>query len=153
LFGIALIFLGLDFSKHKLALGILLTLLIVDFSFFVLKLFIKLSRTAFSRRKTIQELEEGDILSQIIIVKGAAGDVEVRDKPLLPNKALLSKNAIYTLAGGLTQEQISQLKELSKKKLLNYVYVKESIPFVPLVLLAFILSQFIGDALWLFLGL
>lgn len=52
-------------------------------------------------------------------------------------------------AMGLTEEQINELKELARKgKIEDNIEVKLSAPFVPAMLIAYLVLNAVGDALW-----
>jgi len=55
-------------------------------------------------------------------------------------------------AAGLEEKQIAKLKELAKKgKIPDRLLVKESAPFVPAVLIAYIVLNIVGDVIWLWI--
>ena len=52
-------------------------------------------------------------------------------------------------AGGVSEKEIVELKKLVKQgKLKNEICIKMSVPFVPAVLIAFIVLSIAGDILW-----
>ena len=56
-------------------------------------------------------------------------------------------------AAGLTKSEIKELKELAgKKKIPKNLLVKESAPFVPAVLIAYIALNIVGDVIWFWLA-
>ena len=57
-------------------------------------------------------------------------------------------------ARGLTIEEVKEVKALAKKGLIGkMIPIKESMPFVPTMLLGYILCLIIGDYIWfIFLG-
>jgi prepilin signal peptidase PulO-like enzyme (type II secretory pathway) len=110
-------------------------------------------------------LEEGMISAQTIVQRGKSVEIvaPVRIKKLIKyfasykfgeamelmqpkGEAIVSS----TRAGGLTEEEISELKKLaSEKKIPEKLLVKESAPFVPAVLIAYIALNIVGDVIWL----
>ncbi len=123
-----------------------------------------LSREALKTKKKVQELKEGMIPAETIVMeKGKA----LRKEPLTM-KRIINYIKHYRLselskelqpcnteiissrkARGLTAEEIKKLKRLVREgKLKNWLYVKESAPMVPAILIAYIALNLVGDILW-----
>ncbi|MCX6799061.1 MAG: A24 family peptidase [Candidatus Diapherotrites archaeon] len=129
---------------------------------FLLRLY-SLSKLLMRKAIKITELEEEMIAGEAIIESG--GKVErveeagikklikgfVDDRLSQAATATERKREIVSSlrAGGVTKEEIKELRGLVKrKKLQNIIMVKESAPFVPGVFIAYAALAFIGDALW-----
>ncbi|MEW6294769.1 MAG: A24 family peptidase C-terminal domain-containing protein [Candidatus Diapherotrites archaeon] len=130
-----------------------------------------ISRSEVLKKKVkVSELEEGMVPDKSIYVvdgkiveqeplnfKKIINYVKARNLPALlgPLKPQGKEIVSAHRAGGLTIEEISELKKLAKeKKLGEEITVKITAPMVPAVLIAFILLGFVGDLLWglLFFG-
>jgi len=118
------------------------------------------TKTLLSEEKDVKELNEGDILAETIVEIN--NKIEKRE-PLslmktiknlkeLKINVLAEKNeriiASPLNARGLNKEELSELKALREKGIILKVKVKKSIPMIPLVLIAYILLNVIGDSLW-----
>ncbi|MFH1256137.1 MAG: prepilin peptidase [Candidatus Diapherotrites archaeon] len=133
------------------------------FFYFVVKLWIN-SKSALRKEVSVNELQEGMIPAETIVeINGMIEKPEqislgkiiklVKDNNLgALNELVQPKGRILAdarSAAGLTQEQVDELKGLSAgKKIGETMTVKESAPFVPAVLIAYILLQIVGDILW-----
>jgi hypothetical protein len=124
-----------------------------------------LSKVLMRKPVEITRLEEGMISAQTIVQRGK--NVEIL--PQTGIKKLIKYFASYKFgeamqlmqpkgkvivsssrAGGLTEAGIRELKKLaSEKKIPNKLLVKESAPFVPAVLIAYIALNIVGDVIWL----
>ncbi len=132
----------------------------------LLKLY-SLSKILMRKPIKIENLEEGMISGQTIVQNGKKVEIveEMGMKKLI--KYFTSNRfgkAIKTMqpkgkeiissksAAGITEKQISKLKELAKKgKIPDRLLVKESAPFVPAVLIAYIALNIVGDVIWLWI--
>ncbi len=135
-------------------------------TWFLLKLY-SLSKILMRKPVKIEELEEGMISGQTIVQNGKKIEIvkEMGMKKLIKycasnrfgkameaiqpkGKEIISSKA----AAGLEEKQISKLKELAKKgKIPDRLLVKESAPFVPAVLIAYIALNIVGDVIWLWI--
>ncbi len=113
-----------------------------------------LMKPLLSKKIFINDLEEGMIPSKTLMWKGKKV-IEKKQLSLkelirkMKNKEIVSseKEIISSMkARGLTIEEINTLKKLSKKGLISKtLLVKDSIPFVPTILLGYILCLILGD--------
>ena len=135
-------------------------------TWFLLKLY-SLSKILMRKPIKIEELEEGMISGQTIVQKGEKIEIvkEIGMKKLIKyfvsnkfgkameamqpkGKEIISSKS----AAGLEKKQIAKLKELAKKgKIPDKLLVKESAPFVPAVLIAYIALNIVGDVIWLWI--
>ncbi len=155
-FVLSLILIVVNPSNFQIFLNFLFSLILISFILSVFMILVKLSRKVFTYEKKISELVEGDILSDFIILRKEG--IEIREKPTLPFTGIFKKRkkiegeVISTLAGGLTKKQLRQIQDLERRGLVpKSLRLRRSMPFVPLVFLSFILSQFIGDFVWLWI--
>jgi len=119
---------------------------------------------AMRKKIKITALEEGMIVAENIVSRN--GEI-IRVKPLgfgelwdyfrgMNMRALSERMRIRgkiiasaKRAGGVSEKEIAELKKLVKQgKLKNEIYIKMSVPFVPAVLIAFIVLSIAGDILW-----
>ena len=145
--------------------GALMVFLPLLFLFLLLKLYFA-SREILAENVKITALEEGMISGETIVEekgkvkrleKAGIGtiikhfrnnNVDAVRRLIWPSGRILASSRA---AGGLTEEQIRELKKLvNEKKLENKLAVKKSVPFVPAVLIAYILLQLVGDLVWNF---
>jgi len=126
-----------------------------------------LSKKLMRKPVKIKELEEGMISAQTIVKSGKSVKIapEVGIKKLIKYLALNKGGKAMQLlqpkgkvivssrsASGLSKEQIRELKRLAlEKKIPQSLAIKESAPFVPAVLIAFIALNIVGDVIWLWL--
>ncbi|MDP2666999.1 MAG: prepilin peptidase [Candidatus Diapherotrites archaeon] len=113
--------------------------------------------------RPITSLHEGEIPGELIVVEHgkparktrpplatlikAKTPAEVMQWFIPPVHSLVLANPLS--AAGLTDDQLSQLKSLVKKgELENHIRIKASAPFVPAVLLAYLLLNLLGDIPW-----
>jgi len=135
-------------------------------TWFLLKLY-SLSKILMRKPIKIEELEEGMISGQTIVQNRKTVEIveEMGMKKLIKyfvsnrfgkaieamqpkGKEIISSRS----AAGLEEKQISKLKELAKKgKIPDRLLVKESAPFVPAVLIAYIVLNIVGDVIWLWI--
>lgn len=113
------------------------------------------NRFVFRKKVPISDLKVGDISAQTLVIQSkkivewhAPSLKEIFNKPqsvlLLPKDPKISAFR----AAGLEKSDITWLKKcVLEKKWPPYLWVKQSIPFVPLVWLGLILSLFVGDLL------
>ncbi|MFH1588655.1 MAG: prepilin peptidase [Candidatus Diapherotrites archaeon] len=132
--------------------------------YFLLKFFLISRKHVFSYEKKITELKEGEIIGETVVLE--EGKVKIihslEIKKIInyfkSNKLQELLNelnpkgkiiASHRSAAGVTEEQLKELNELIEKKLIeNRITVKKSAPMVPIVLIAYVLSQLIGDIIW-----
>ncbi|ENN95780.1 hypothetical protein J422_05958 [Methanocaldococcus villosus KIN24-T80] len=93
-------------------------------------------------KKHINELKEGDILRDVIIING--DHVEVKNLNIFKRSKLLlnkeNKEIIITDGEGLSKEQIERIKSLyNEKKLPDELNVIKTYPFIPFVALSYLL--------------
>jgi len=155
---------ALLFSPYSFAENSIKTFIFVGIIYGVIKLMLSL-RPLLIQKVKVNKLEEGMIPAKTLI--WSKGKVLEKDafslKEIIkiaktqnlkeifsPKKEIISS----TKARGLTDEEINELKKLSKKGLIGKeMLVKESMPFVPTMLLGYILCLIIGDFIWfIFLG-
>ncbi len=135
-------------------------------TWFLLKLY-SLSKILMRKPVKIKELEEGMISGQTIVQNGKKVKIvqEMGIKKLIKyfasnrfgkaielmkpkGKEIVSSKS----AAGLTEKQISRLKKLAEEKRIpDRLLVKESAPFVPAVLIAYIALNIVGDVIWFWL--
>lgn len=146
------------FLQSFLAISIMMT-----FLFGTLKLLLS-SRILLCEEIRISDLKEGMIPQKSLIKKGKK-IIEIDGLStkkifsyILSGKAkdiISEKNEIISAnkARGVTNEEIKILKKLAKEKLIkNKMMIKDSMPFVPAMLISYILCLILGDFLILFLG-
>ncbi len=132
--------------------------------YFLIRFFLISKKYLFTKNKKITELEEGEITGETIILENN----EVKRIPAIEIKTIinyLKNNKIQEIikllkpsgkiitsnfkAAGITQESINELQELVKQnKIKNTIIVKSSAPLVPAILIAYIITQIIGDIIW-----
>ncbi|EHP83735.1 A24 family peptidase C-terminal domain-containing protein [Methanotorris formicicus] len=101
-----------------------------------------------SDKKRIDELKEGDILRDIIVLKND-GDVVIENASLVKRIKYLidyekggkkDYKLIFTDGEGLSEDTIKLLKELNEKgKIPNELNILKTYPFVPFVFLAYLI--------------
>ena len=133
------------------------------FMYLLFKLY-TLSKVLMRKDVKVSELEEGMISAQTIVARGKKIEIlpEVGIRTLIKYFAQ-NKSGAETLsakikereivssrsAGGITEEEIMELKGLAKaKKIPSTLSVKESAPFVPAILIAYIVLNVVGDVIW-----
>ncbi|MBR9707650.1 MAG: hypothetical protein GOV15_04405, partial [Candidatus Diapherotrites archaeon] len=110
----------------------------------------------------ITDLKEGTIIAEFIYEVNAKGKKTIKREKMnikgLVKQLELEKDKNVKLianpheAAGITQKNLTYLKKLVKqKKVKNKVRVQESIPFVPVFLLGYLVSAVVGDAAWAFI--
>ncbi len=121
------------------------------------KLLTSVSKEALQDDYNIEDLKEGMISTYNIYEKD--NEIVIGDKSFTTrikeaiNTGDLSlinpprgKLIINSMAAGLTQEDISLLKELNiKNKISNTLKIKKGVPFAPSILIGLIISLFLGD--------
>jgi len=154
--------LGSNFISSITDFIYLFALFIIGYALF--KLF-AISRSEVLKKKVkVSELEEGLVPDKsIYLVEGKILEqeplnmkkiieyVKARNLPALLSQLKLHGREIISAkrAGGLTKEEIQELKKLVKeKKLSEDITVKLTAPMVPAVLIASIILGFVGDLLW-----
>ncbi len=114
--------------------------------------------------KMVNNLEEGEIPLKTIVER--EGKIEVLEGASIGTliKQLMDNNldalnqvikpgtrviASSSSAGGLTEEQLKEIKELANKGLIpKKIEVKGTTAFVPGILIGYLLLQLVGDVLW-----
>lgn len=153
LFGIVSIILGMVFSRIlKYLLPILLVLCIVFqqwnaflYSGIVVLLtvffeLVKSSGKLLSKKKKVSKKLVGEILAyDVVRVNDEVVTVSKLEHMMFRMKGVNTKPIVLSRAAGLTEQDVSMLKELGFK----YVYVKESIPMVPIFLLGYLFVPFV----------
>ncbi len=139
---------------------ILLTFIFITFFYGTIKLMLSL-KPLLETEVLVKNLEEGMIPAKTLYwEKNKVKEYSFSIKQLLLDKSkdkfekLLKprKEIISSMkARGLTEEEIRELKKLYKNKLIpKTIKIKESMPFVPTMLIGYILCLIIGD-FWIFL--
>lgn len=128
--------------------------------FFLLRLY-RMSKVLMRKAVKVTDLEEGMIVAETIVEtrQGVERKPEVGIRTLINQfaanrleKALKQGREIASSrhAGGVTKEEISELKRLVRAgKLEDAIMVKESAPMVPAVLIAYVVLNLVGDFVWL----
>ncbi len=143
----------------QIFIGIAITLVII---YGLAKLMFSF-RPLLSKEIKVSELEEGMIPTKTLIWKGKKviefelsfkGIIQSIKKgkinELFPKKEIISSNK----ARGLTIEELKEVQKLAKKGLIkNKISIKDSMPFVPTILIGYAISLFAGDAILIILGL
>ncbi|MCR4369032.1 MAG: A24 family peptidase [archaeon] len=132
------------------------------------KLYSESKEKAFKEEIDTQNIEEGMIPENYIVEKN--NRIEEVEKPSIKrvinnvmNNRLqialadfkIEGNVISSpnMAGGLTEDEAKKIRESAKAGLApEKIKVKKTMAFVPAILLAYILSQIIGDFLWAILA-
>ena len=136
---------------------------------FTLNLLIKLAtymRQAMRKDIKIKDLEEGMIVSELLVERGnklvkeespTIGTIlnYLKDNNLekvvnahkIDGKVLASPRS----AAGLTDENLRRVKELAKGSGIESIKITESAPFVPAVLIGYVALQIVGDVFWILL--
>lgn len=113
-----------------------------------------------TKKIKISELQEGDIPAEFIriingkVVREKGFNIKKLINYLAQNKKSNAKQGVEIVsplkARGVVEEEIKKLRELvNKKKLEDFIYIKESMPMVPAILVAYIVLNILGDILWL----
>lgn len=122
------------------------------------------SKKALEKEICLDELEEGDIPAETVLFSKG----KVIKKPQIAIKTIIKYFKDNNLEGlkkyinpkgreiisarkarGVTNEEISELKKLQKQGLLeNKMKIKMSAPFVPAVLIGYIMLNIVGDLIW-----
>ncbi len=152
------------FENAELAAQQFLFIAAFFFGLYLLFKLYHLSKTLMRKPVAMEKLEEGMISAQTLVKSGPNVKVvpEIGIKKLINYLALnRSKKAVQYLkpkgrvvvsnksAGGLTEEEIRELQKLAQeKKTPSVLWVKESAPFVPAVLIAFLALNLVGDIIW-----
>ncbi len=129
----------------------------------VIKLLFSL-RPLLSTKISLSKLEEGMIPSKTLVWKGKK--IIEKDFSIQKIISLAKKGKIKELfsrekeivsankARGLIKEEIKEIKLLAKKGIIpKTIMIKESMPFVPTMLIGYLLCIILGDAVWFILGL
>ena len=133
----------------------------------MIKLYL-ISRFLLKKELDISELEEGMIPAQSIyrlkddsVVKMPLIEMKtiinyLKDNKLAELQSYLNPDGIEIIsakkARGLTVEEIAELRKLAvEKKIYGKIEVKFTAPFVPAILIAYVVLNLVGDLLWHFL--
>ncbi|MDD4250653.1 MAG: prepilin peptidase [Candidatus ainarchaeum sp.] len=135
------------FFKNLLSLTIIIVIL-----FGLIKLMTSM-KILMSKKVLIKNLKEGMIPGITLIWKGKKVIIKEKlslkeiIKQIKENTLNSEKEIISSMrACGLTIQEIKELKKLSKQGLIEKtILIKDSIPFVPTILLGYILSVILGD--------
>ena len=161
---IVLVAAALFFDAYALAFDFIALFAVVSAIYLLLKLYVVGRDEAMRKKIKITALEEGMIVAENIVSRN--GKI-IRVKPLgfgelwdyfrgMNMRALSERMRIRGKiiasarnAGGVSEKEIVELKKLVKQgKLKNEICIKMSVPFVPAVLIAFIVLSIAGDILW-----
>lgn len=142
-----------------------LTFLALFLLYFFIRLYLIAKTDILIEKTRISELQEGMISAQTII-KEKSGIKIIEPVSIKTVINLVRNNNVKELAadlmkpkgtilaspanaGGVTIEQIKELQKAVKSgQLEDSLRIKKSLPFVPSVLIAYIITQVIGDFLW-----
>ncbi len=160
----ALVAIALFFDVYALAYDFIALFAVVAAIYLLLKLYAVGRDEAMRKKIKISALEEGMIVAENIVGRG--GKI-MRIRPLgfgelwdyfrgMNMKALKERMHIKGRiiasarhAGGVSDAEIAELKKLVRQgKLKNEISIKMSVPFVPAVLIAFVVLSIVGDILW-----
>ncbi|NJE26912.1 transposase [Thermococcus sp. MV5] len=146
---------------------VIYTYLRIALMFYLFKIFFSLISTlrieVLTRKVTVDELKEWDILGEWIYEKNgeihrdreSSFDKILRALKTMNMKALkieYNKLIASPTAEGLTKENIETLRRLVEEgKLENEFLVRKAMPFAPALFLGFLISIFYGDLFWLLL--
>lgn len=165
-FIIAVLVVGIILKPVQAIEAIVLGLALIGFGYLFWEFYHMSKEYVLRKTLKITELEEGMISAETIVEKELR--VERLEQPGIGKIInLIFSNRVEELkrqlkpagktvasaksAAGFTLEQIRQLKELVKqKKLEDKIQIKLSAPFVPAVLVAYVILNFAGDILWAF---
>lgn len=139
--------------------ALLATLSFFGFIYFIFACYFA-GKIILTKKIKITELQEGDIPAEFIrIVNGKVArekgfNIKKLINYLAQHRMSNAKQGVEIVsplkARGVTEEEIKKLKELVKKKMLeDFIYIKESMPMVPAILVAYIVLNILGDILWL----
>jgi Flp pilus assembly protein protease CpaA len=131
---------------------IIITIILVGVYGIIRLLF--LMKPLLSKKVKIEKLEEGMIPSKTLVLRGKK---VIQKEPLKlkeilfllkNNKKIEHEKEIVSAikARGVTLEEIKELKKLAKKGFIpKTILVKDTIPFVPTILLGYLISLLLGD--------
>lgn len=158
--GIPLLLWIASFFLPKGIKDFLIALTLFGFVYFIFACYF-VGKFVLVRKIKISELYEGMIPAEFIFIEN--GKVH-REKKGFNIKSFINYLTYQKIscareeivnpfkARGVTKQEIKKLKELVKKNMLeDSILVKESLPMVPSFLFAYIILNFSGDILWLFL--
>ena len=137
--------------------------ILIIFIYSVIKFYFY-SKKALEKEISLDKLEEGDIPAETIVFN----DGKVIKKPQISIKTIIKYFKDNNLEGlkkymnpvgreiisarkarGVTDEEIAELKKLQKEDLLeNKIRIKMSAPFVPAVLIGYVILNIVGDLIW-----
>jgi len=115
-----------SFSFTVLGLGF-----VMIFYMFILSKSIE--KACFIKDQPLSKVEEGDWVIEAVVVKG-----RTLASPKDP---------------GITQEQIDEIKRLSKKHHIKTIKIKEGIPFIPNFLITFLVTLYFGNIVFIIMGI
>lgn len=158
-----ILIMGIITNAYLFLQSFLTITIIMVFLFGTLKLLLS-SRILLCDEIKISELKEGMIPKNSLIKKGKK-IVEIEGlsiKKIISytlsgkaNQIISEKNEIVSAnkARGLTEDEIKILQKLAKQKLISKkIMIKESMPFVPTMLISYILCLILGDFLIIILA-
>lgn len=153
--------------------GALFSITLVFSGFFIFAMALKLfflSKKLMKVEKKVSELEEGMIAAETIRIAGDGKpermqSIETKtiikyltDNKLTELKQYLSPSGFREIvspskARGVNAEEILELKKfVAEGKLEDKISIKESAPFVPAILIAYVALNLVGDILWHLIG-
>ncbi|ACV24745.1 A24 family peptidase C-terminal domain-containing protein [Methanocaldococcus fervens] len=149
LFPVYLIFLYIFDTSYFINYNILVTSIIYLCEIILISVVIyALTGVETSDKKSVEELEEGDILRDVIII-GKDNNVEVKNLNIMKRiKFLLEheikkdeKEIILTDGEGLSKEDIEKIKRLHREgKIPDSLNVIKTYPFVPFVVVGYLIT-------------
>lgn len=149
---ISLIIISLIINLNVFINYLIFSIIILVILFGLIRLLFSLT-PLLSKKVFIKDLEEGMIPAKTLVWSGKKV-VEKKEfclkeiiKQIKEKKIIKQKEIISSIkARGLTNEEIIELKKLSKKRLIpKTLLIKDSIPFVPTILLGYLLALVLGD--------
>ncbi len=159
---IVLIFFGIILNPFVFAIALVGALIIIVGLYGLIKLMLSL-RIVLTTEIGVSKLEEGMIPSKSLAWKGKK---VIELDPLSFKKIIKNltnaKNISFTKkeiisankARGLDEEELKEVRLLAKKGLIGKTMkIKDSMPFVPTMLIGYAISLFVGDAIiFIFMG-
>ncbi len=156
---IAIIYLDVNVLSNALQLMILFILfsILLELYFMRKKLLRKVIK--------INELKDGDVLAEsYYLVNNKL--IKAKEVSFMEKVKLISKNGFMALndlkpkgkliasnldAGGVDEKQARRFKQLALKSKIKLIGVRLTMPFIPAIFIAFILSSLLADFVWVFL--
>jgi prepilin signal peptidase PulO-like enzyme (type II secretory pathway) len=137
--------------------------------YFIIRLYLISRKYILKKTIKISELKEGDIPADTFVQDPQTGKIEVSEKLSIGSvinhlrnntlkNALANKRQGWRViadsmsAAGLENTQVDGLKNAAQEgKIKDEIEIKLSAPFVPAILIAYIVLQTIGDVFWIVL--